>query len=347
MKKGEVIILCLAVVVFILNNIGTTSFFESYYSIFYEAIRWIYNKTFFYLPFPMFYPVLALIIYFFYSYVIKKIAVKKWKMAMKSLIVFILAFYVSFYVLWGFNYHRPDLTQRLKMEIPVIDSQYVQSEIDLVHSNLILLRRNLVNDNENVNEAIYGITLEESLRKTEIEILPQLGLKALPPFRIRALYPKGILLILSTAGIYIPFDLEGHYDAGLHFMQKPFVIAHEMGHGYGITDEADCNFLAYLTCKASDNKYIQYTGLLTYYRYLTAYLKYHAPYSFGKMYFNRNASIQKDMNVINEEMEKYPDVMPEIRNFIYDSFLKINGVEEGMASYDRVVELVAAYKSRK
>ena len=51
-------------------------------------------------------------------------------------------------------------------------------------------------------------------------------------------------------------------------LQIPFTLAHEMAHGYGITDEGDCNTLAYLVCLHSKNKAIQYSGLLAYLRYL-------------------------------------------------------------------------------
>jgi hypothetical protein len=346
-SKWQKMILILSLIVFLLNNLFDSEFFEKFYVPFYAGLRWVYSKSFFYSPIALFYPVLIILIYFFYKYCLVSIFKKKWKEASKGLFFYALSIYVSFYLLWGFNYHRKDISTRLNLKIPQIDSIYVLNEIEWVHSQLIKDRRLLKNDNDEIKEQLSGENLSKHLVEIEKNILPFFKIKPIMHSRIRALYPKGLLLVLSTAGIYIPFDLEGHYDAGLHYLQKPFVIAHEMGHAYGITNEADCNFLAYLTCTASPNAYVRYAGMLTYYRYLTSYLKYHAPYSFGKMYFERKYAIQNDLNAINNEMEKYPDLIPEIRNFIYDQFLKINGIEEGMGSYDKVVDMVAALKASK
>ncbi|MCB0582976.1 MAG: DUF3810 family protein, partial [Phaeodactylibacter sp.] len=71
-------------------------------------------------------------------------------------------------------------------------------------------------------------------------------------------------------GLYFPFTGEGHIDAGLHPLQKPYVMAHELAHGYGFGDEGTCNFLGYLACIGSDDPVIAYIGHLNYWRTLAA-----------------------------------------------------------------------------
>ena len=55
--------------------------------------------------------------------------------------------------------------------------------------------------------------------------------------RCRQILPQGILLRISTAGFYNPLTGECNIDKGLHPLQKPFVMAHELFHGMGITGE--------------------------------------------------------------------------------------------------------------
>jgi hypothetical protein len=43
-------------------------------------------------------------------------------------------------------------------------------------------------------------------------------------------------------------------------------------------------------------------------------------------------------------MDKYPDILPDIRNAIYDSYLKTHGVKGGMSSYSAVVRLIFQWK---
>ena len=92
--------------------------------------------------------------------------------------------------------------------------------------------------------------------------------------RVRQPWPNGFLLRWSTAGIYIPQTGEGHIDRGLLAVQKPFTIAHEMAHGYGVADEGACNFIAWLACSQSRDPWVRFGGALTYWRYAAAEMPY-------------------------------------------------------------------------
>jgi hypothetical protein len=39
-------------------------------------------------------------------------------------------------------------------------------------------------------------------------------------------------------------------------------------------------------------------------------------------------------------MRRYPDFFPKWRDQIYDQYLKIQGIKEGMSSYDNIIDLV-------
>jgi hypothetical protein len=47
---------------------------------------------------------------------------------------------------------------------------------------------------------------------------------------------------------------------------------------------------------------------------------------------------------IRENNARYPDFLPAVRNAVYDSYLKSQGVHEGLQSYHRVVALTWAYE---
>lgn len=46
---------------------------------------------------------------------------------------------------------------------------------------------------------------------------------------------------------------------------------------------------------------------------------------------------------IRQNHMKYPDIIPDLRDFIYDGYLKMNRIEGGLLSYSRVVEMVESY----
>ena len=162
--------------------------------------------------------------------------------------------------------------------------------------------------------------------------------------KVRKLIP-GMLLHFRTSGIYIPHAFQGHIDEGLFYKQHPFTIAHEMAHGYGLTDESVCNFVAYLTCQSSDTPLIRYSGELAYWRYLAKYYRYYYPEDYKRIHNELDPEIYSDLEQINAHISKYKDLMPVMRDLLYDNYLKTHGVKAGIRSYDLMIQLIASYNN--
>ena len=155
-----------------------------------------------------------------------------------------------------------------------------------------------------------------------------------------------MLLRISTAGVYLPWVLEAHIDAGLHPLQHAFTLTHEATHAYGFTDEGVCNFWAYVATHDHSNLYIRYAGLLTYWRYLASSYRKVAPEAY-RAYRREEVptGISNDLMAIYRNGQQYPDILPAVRDRAYDTYLKSQGVKEGLQSYSRVVLLVQAWRS--
>ncbi|RQH28738.1 DUF3810 family protein, partial [Okeania hirsuta] len=69
--------------------------------------------------------------------------------------------------------------------------------------------------------------------------------------RAYKIYPKGIFMRFSSSGLYFPFTGQGQVDAGLHPLQWPYVMTHEMGHAYGFGDEG-LALLGYVACASAE-----------------------------------------------------------------------------------------------
>jgi len=174
-------------------------------------------------------------------------------------------------------------------------------------------------------------------------IVREIGMPMVARPRVRLVHPKGILMRWNTAGIYLPYSGEGHVDAGMLPVQVPFTLAHEMAHGYGLTDEGDCNFLAYLACIRSESPLVQFSGHLTYWRYVAGAYRYAFPAKFKEVYQDLPRLVLNTLEEIHQNDARYPDILPKLRNMVYDSYLKSQGVHEGLQSYHRIVQLVWAY----
>ena len=116
-----------------------------------------------------------------------------------------------------------------------------------------------------------------------------------------------------------------------------------MAHGYGFTDESVCNFLAYLTCIQSELPLVRYSAELAYWRYLARAYRGFFPQKWKTRYSDLDIHLRNDLVEINEHVSRYKNLMPQARDKIYDKYLKSHGLAAGIASYDQIVDLVAAY----
>lgn len=249
-----------------------------------------------------------------------------------------------FQLLWGFNYGRISLEEQLDMEVKPLDVNELKKELEWVTVNMETCRDilNGVGD-QSVPQSFLPENVEDTMRHLLINILKKFDYPIPANVRGRLLYPKGILLRISTAGVYIPFTGEGHIDPGLHHLQLPFVMAHEMSHAYGIGGEGDCNFLAFLSCISSENPYLKYVGYLYYWRYVAPDFRAYRPEEYKEVWENLPEGIKNDLRAIREQMDKYPDILPAIRDAAYNTYLKAQGIDDGIKNYDRVTMLVHAW----
>ena len=184
---------------------------------------------------------------------------------------------------------------------------------------------------------------EDQIRNYVIQTLQQYNYPADSKVQGRFL-PKGTLLRISTSGIYFPFVGESNIDAGLHPLQYSETLAHEFAHAYGFGDEGTCSFVAYLSLKDADDPFIRYSLLLSYWRTLARnYLSYdYADYQAYRL--TLPPQIVADLNAIAKNRQKYPSLFPTLRYQLYDSYLKAQGIVEGMKNYNRVIMLVEGYE---
>jgi hypothetical protein len=252
-----------------------------------------------------------------------------------------------FQFLWGFNYKRIPLEDSMGIAPAPLSIPELRAELDSTTAEVLRIRALLPGAGDSVVPAsLVPPHLEKTLRENLKNLLTELGYPTPGNMRGRLLWPKGILLRISTAGVYIPFTGEGHIDPGLHYLQLPFVMIHEMSHGYGFGDEGTCNFLAYLACTRSDDPFLQYVGHLYYWRYVASDYRDFQPDEYAAFRDCLPQGLRSDLLAIVQEMEKYPDIFPTIRDATYSAYLHAQGIEEGLKNYDRVIMLVHAWRKR-
>jgi len=260
----------------------------------------------------------------------------------KNLLVSIGGLVIAFYWMWGFNYKRIDLRDTLSLQNIEIDEDDVFSTYKEVSDSLISLRSLLP---DSISWSDYKVD-QSRLRKELTQTYRALNLSDMGKVRIRKFYPKGSLLYISTAGVYLPFVGEGHIDPGLHPITHPFTMMHEMSHGYGWTGEDVCNFLALVASINSKDEITRYSGYMAYWRYLRSNAYRSNKEQWESIEPIINEAVLKDYKEMIAYTDRYPDIMPSLRNLIYDNYLKSHGIQEGIVSYSEMIRLAHGWKEK-
>lgn len=321
----------------------------------FQLFRWIYDHSLGFLPIPMVYITLIIFIVYtarIFTKMINKAKSGNWLLGLGNGLISLIAFLGGavffFYLLWGYNYNRPDIYTDLGMQEQTIDSIYLIEEIDRVTQELISTRTMVSTDSLTaISEADIPGDLESVIRRDLEGLLQSWDIPTLGRVRVRKLLPMGILLRFSTAGVYVPYALEGHIDGGLHPIQWPFTMAHEMTHGYGYGDEGTCNFIGYLACMRSENDVIRYSAIRAYWRYLMSDLRKLDKDLYRQHMVRLPRALKTDLYEIIEYMDRYPDLMPAVRDKMYDSYLKSHGIKDGLANYSHMIKYMKAYNVRE
>jgi hypothetical protein len=241
---------------------------------------------------------------------------------------------ILFYWLWGFNYASLSFLDYNDIDPQPVEFEWVESEYFRVLDTLNILSA----DNTSLRWANFDqYTLDNSLGVFFSQHYVNADLDPV----VSEIFPKGFLLRLGAQGIYLPWTGQGQIDAGLHDLQKPFTYLHEMSHGYGITNEGECNLIAFLVGKDSESNYVRYSAYLSYWRYLARQMLNVGCHDTDLL----SEDLKIDLQAIFEIYDKYPDFFPRFRVTSYDLYLKVQGVEEGMKSYSEIIMMNHAWSN--
>src|SRR5262245_33890048 len=235
--------------------------------------------------------------------------------------------YLWFLLFWGFNYRRVPLEQRL-----AYDPSRITREHGLELGRMAVDRANAL-----VEEARAAPFDRDGLVAALGRVQAHLREKPLT----FAPAPKRSLLELyfrkaAIDGMTNPFFLEIIVNPDLLPSERPFVLAHEWAHIAGFADESEANFIAWLACLRASPA-AQYSAWLAAYQHIAGGL----PTADRRVLaLALSSAVRSDLDA---ERDRFSRSSPAVRNAArgaYDTYLRANRIEEGIANYNAVVRLM-------
>lgn len=244
----------------------------------------------------------------------------------------------------GANFSRLSVSELLKLP----DKQYTADELYILTSDLAIkasAARTKLKEDEN-GYAVLSVSQSELLLLAD-DCYD--SLKQEYPFLVTAVW-RVKPVILSRAwsytgytGVYCPWLPEASINVDVPDCDLGHTAAHEIAHTIGFAKENECNFLGWLACSKSGQIDYEYSGHLQAFIYCSNALYDADRELWKKAYENCSDGVIRDLKQRREYWKQFEGEVMESSQSFNDTFIKVNGVESGVLSYDEMVELMLKY----
>lgn len=255
-----------------------------------------------------------------------------------------------FYVLWGFNYARPPLVERLgwpEWQPPEV------GELEALATEAIDAANQAYWDIHHTKDAgeptpmpadlgELDLALEEGWRRAaELLDLPAaLGRRY---GRTKRLLLTPIVARLGVGGFYFPWTGEANVLWDSPAVRRPQSMAHEKAHQRGTGPESEASFLGFVAAAHAPHPHARYAAYVFAQGQLLGMLARADRGKFRRVAMRRYPGVQRDLDDDAVYWSQFRGVGTSLGRSINDRFLRTNRVRGGLTSYRRSVRLLLTF----
>lgn len=258
-------------------------------------------------------------------------------------LIFLGLVYFGFVLIWGLNYNRLPFADIAGLKVGNASEKDLETLCEQLIDKANRLRVGLAEDEQGVMCVPGGFT---EVRRTAPSayvraalLYPELGGRFGQP---KPVYFSKLMSYSGISGVYFPFTGEANVNIDIPDSMLPATTCHEMAHQRGFAREDEANYIAWVACSSSTDRYFQYSGTLLALIHSMNALYEHAPQQANNLSQKYGEGLRRDLQAISRYWESYEGRVEEFSSDVNDAYLKSNGQEEGVESYGRMVDLLLA-----
>lgn len=271
----------------------------------------------------------------------------EWKNNMLIILSFVSVFYFLFHLLWGFNYYRQPLFEKMKIE-----RDYTDADL-LVFTKKLIAKTNAIQSQITKNDSLKIVFPYSQEQVFEMNLNGYKNLsKDYSYFSYKNLSAKKSIISLPLTymgfgGYLNPFTNEAQVNYLMPMYNSPTTSCHEMAHQMGYASESECNFIGFMASVKNDDLYFQYSGYSFALRYCLGNWQARDEKIFGQLLKTIHPGILKNYQESEDFWKQYETPIETGFHAFYDNFLKLNQQKDGMEGYSKFVNLMVNYYKEK
>ncbi|NBI89882.1 DUF3810 domain-containing protein [Lachnospiraceae bacterium] len=250
------------------------------------------------------------------------------------------------------------LCREIEEEFPVEELLFKEYSLD----ELIRLRDYVV---IKVNELAQKVERDENGNIVFPENMEEIAIECMQELsgecgQLAGFYPQpkqftfsGFFSQQYMKGYFFPFSMEVNYNKLMHEINRPATVCHEYAHLKGFMYEEEANMIGFLACINSSDEVFQYSGYLSVLNYIDN--EFYKAIGKDKEVYLSHVNISplvKSENIflkaetwekVEEKAVLKTEVVDKVSDKLSETSMVLNGVEDGVLSYTRVVGLLLHY----
>lgn len=265
------------------------------------------------------------------------------------------ALLLLFYPLWGFNYARAPIDERLG----IVSDQAIDRD------ELVALTRLAVERTSDAYREIHAgasdagaptsglahpVATSRALEVGWRRVADALAIGQTAKERYGPVKTLGVTSLidgLDVAGIYIPFTGEANASGAQPDLSFPAVAAHEQAHQRGVARENEATFAGLLAAVHAEDALSRYSGWARVLRTLRRDLVRVDRDAWQEIGGALIPGVLRDWRDYNEYLRESRSPAGAVATVANDAYLRVHGVPGGVESYGRVTTLLLQWARRQ
>jgi hypothetical protein len=236
-----------------------------------------------------------------------------------------------FYFAWGFNYYRQPIEKRLGWTRHIEKEDLFPTMLDSLISGANASRTEIKKEDYPAIDRLVEASYQKHAAYFGYEY-PNGGRR-----------PKTMLFTSffaksGVSGYFGPFFNEVHLNGKLLPTEYPFVLAHEKAHQFGVSSEAEANFMAWYICNESGDNRLKYSGNIELLQYFLGDPFHREAIKEYLKKFDKKA-MADIMAQRNHWKELRNETLDKAQTAANNAYLKTNRIHEGVMNYNSAVRI--------